>query len=767
MVQGSTSLHRCKGTWKTGWLATSRGANRRWIMPLYVAFIWHMHQPYYKGPLTGRYLLPWVRLHAVKDYLHMAEVLARYPRIHVTINVVPSLIIQLIEYVSGEAVDAAMDLGLKSRWDEEEKRYMLQNFFSINHERILNRYPPYRKLLDLRPYALADPDLFSASYYRDLVTWFNLAWIDPNKLESDPFLRELVERGQNFTRKDFEKLMDKHREIMAQIIPLYRELESKGQIELSTSPYYHPILPLLIDVRVARRPSPQLPLPSMPFAHPEDAEEQLRRAVGFHRSLFGHPPKGLWPPEGAVCQELIPLLVRQDFLWFASDEAILARSLGVNLERDEFGNLIDPHPLYQPYRVNVNGKTVFALFRDRVLSDRISFVYQHMDGEEAARDLVSRLHLAKDRLNDEENPYLVTIILDGENCWEYYEHNGDVFLNHLYAMLSEDSELECVTIREYLEKHGARREISELATGSWIGGNLETWIGEEDQNRAWEALAKVRQDLVNWQKNYPLADVEVLEKAWEAIYIAEGSDWFWWYYSRNISNQKHLFDQAFRSHLTGVYVALGLPIPEWLAQPILSVEARLEERKPSGYISPRLEASSQATSDWARAGYIQGGVSRGAMRKGRQVFKGLFYGYDPGCLYFRLEGEEPLDAYAITFYLATSGSDKVNWQFRHLDEKVEALNGTGLSWAVEIPPRGEEALLFKAEGQEVWRKVGEGLRVVRSPYVVEVALPFNSIGIGPGDNVSLVVAIIRGGEVVERLPDGGSLTFAIEENPLA
>jgi len=155
------------------------------------------------------------------------------------------------------------------------------------------------------------------------------------------------------------------------------------------------------------------------------------------------------------------------------------------------------------------------------------------------------------------------------------------------------------------------------------------------------------------------------------------------------------------------------------------------------------------------------------MRKGRQVFKGLFYGYDPGCLYFRLEGEEPLDAYAITFYLATSGSDKVNWQFRHLDEKVEALNGTGLSWAVEIPPRGEEALLFKAEGQEVWRKVGEGLRVVRSPYVVEVALPFNSIGIGPGDNVSLVVAIIRGGEVVERLPDGGSLTFAIEENPLA
>ena len=728
-------------------------------MPLYVAFIWHMHQPYYKDPLTGEYLLPWVRLHAVKDYLHMAEVLAQYPRIHVTVNVVPSLAVQLLEYARGEAVDAAMRLGLKGNWTAEEKRYMLENFFSINHEKILNRYPRYRKLLELKSQALSAPELFSNTYYRDLVTWFNLAWVDPNKLENDPTLRALVEKGARYTRRDFEKLMEKHREMTSRIVPLYRELEAKGQIELSTSPFYHPILPLLINVENARRPSPGLPLPSMPFAHPEDAEEQIRRAVEFHRSVFGRPPRGMWPSEGAVCRELIPIAARQGLRWLATDESILARSLGIAISRDEYGNLTDPRPLCRPYRVNANGRSVYVLFRERVLSDRIGFVYQHMPGKDAAEDLVSRLHLIRRRLNDDAHPCLVTVILDGENCWEYYEHNGDVFLHHLYGLLSEDPQIRCVTVSEYLEEFPDQPELPSLATGSWIGGNLETWIGEEAQNRAWDALARVRQDLVNWQNSFPLADVNVLDKAWESLYIAEGSDWFWWYYSRNVSAQEELFDRAFRGHLAGVYVALGLPVPEWLTVPITGPKP-LEERAPTGFVSPRIDASPQASAEWAKAGYVQAGMG-GAMRRGRQILRGLFYGYDPGSLYLRLEAQEELEDCSVILYLTTPRAGKVNWQFLNVDETVDVLNGVGLSWALEFPPRRNRAVLLKAYGQEVWKPAGEIHQVARSRHVLEAAVPLGMLDIKPGDTVSIMATVVEGARVVEKLPDYGPLTFTL------
>ncbi len=729
-------------------------------MPLYVAFIWHMHQPYYRDPVSGKYLLPWLRFHAVKDYLHMAEVLSQYPRIKATVNLVPSLLYQLLEYLSGEAVDPAMEMGLKEGWSQEEREYILTHFFSVNHERILNRFPPYRLLLELSSYARQAPHLFSDSYFMDLITWFNLAWTDPNKLEGDPFLRSLVEKGNNFSREDFAGLMEKHREIMAGIIPLYRELEAKGQLELSTSPFYHPILPLLINTENARRASPGLLLPSVTFSHPEDAEEQVRRAIGFHRSLFGHEPVGLWPSEGAVCPELVPILARKGIIWFATDEAILARTLNASLDRDQEGHLLNPEVLYRPYRVQIEGKSVAVLFRDRFLSDRIGFVYQHLDGYEAARDLVGRLLAIRDRLPPDK-PHLVTIILDGENCWEHYEHNGDVFLHNLYRMLSEEPEIECVRVRDFLEKFPPEETLTDLATGSWINGNLETWIGEEAQNRAWEALATVREDLVNWQKNYPLADIETLEKAWECIYRAEGSDWFWWYYSRNVSEQEQIFDQAFREHLAGVYTAIGLPVPEWLSYPIMKPIA-VVERAPSHFISPRLEASPQASSERARAGYVKGGAVGGSMRPSGQLLSGLYYGYDPGTLYLRIESNEPVDSIALSLYFVNPSADRMNWHFRRLDEKVEAVNGAGLAWALEVIPREPRALLFKAEGHEIWRLDREIANLARSEKVLELAIPLSYLGLDVGDTVGLIVIGEKEG-VLEKLPPFGPLLFTLRE----
>ncbi len=729
-------------------------------MPLYVAFIWHMHQPYYKDPISGKYLLPWLRLHAVKDYLHMVEVLSRYPRIKATINLVPSLLSQLLEYLSEGAVDPAMELGFKGEWSKEEKEYILAHFFSINHERFLNRYPPYRLLLDLSPYVRQAPHLFSDAYFRDLVTWFNLAWTDPNKIEEDAFLSGLVKKGSNFSAEDFAGLIEKHREIMASIIPLYRELEAKGQLELATSPFYHPILPLLIDIETARRASPGLQLPAVAFTHPEDAEEQIRKAIEFHRSLFGHEPTGLWPPEGAVCPELVPILARRGFNWFATDEAILACTLNVSLDRDHEGHLRDPEVLYQPYRVQIEGKSLVVLFRDRFLSDRIGFVYQHMDGYNAARDLVNRLLTIRDRL-PRGKPYLVTIILDGENCWEHYEHNGDVFLHNLYRMLSEEPEIECVRVKDFLERFPPRETLTALATGSWINGNLETWVGEETQNRAWEALAQVREDLVNWQRNYPLADLETLEIAWECIYRAEGSDWFWWYYSRNVSEQEHIFDQAFRGHLAGVYTAIGLPVPEWLSYPIMKPIA-VVERVPSHFISPRLEASPQAPSDWGRAGYLKGGPVGSAMRPSSQILKGLYYGYDPGTLYLRIESNEPVDSIALSIYFISPSAGKMNWRFRRPGEKAEAINGVGLAWALEIIPREPRALLFKAEGQEVWSLARELVNLARSEKVLELAIPLSYLGLKVGDTLGLIVVGEKEG-VLEKVPPFGPLLFTLKD----
>lgn len=728
-------------------------------MPIYVAFIWHMHQPYYKDPISGKYFLPWLRLHAVKDYLHMAEVLSRYPRVKATVNFVPSLLTQLLDYLKGDAVDPAMELGFKDDWSPEEKDYILSHFFSINRERLLNRYPGYRLLLELSPYVRQAPHLFSPAYFRDLITWFNLAWTDPNKVEEDNFLRGLAEKGSNFSREDFAGLMEKHREIMGRIIPLYRELEEKGQVELTTSPFYHPIIPLLINVENARRASPGLPLPPISFSHPEDAEEQIRRAVEFHRAVFGHEPVGFWPPEGAVCPELVPILVRIGLSWFATDEAILARTLKTSLERDADGHLRNPELLYKPYRVRVEGRTLTVLFRDRFLSDRIGFVYQHMDGYEAARDLVGRLLTIRERL-PKEKPHLVTVILDGENCWEHYEHNGDVFLHSLYRMLSEEPEIQCVRVRDFLEMFPPQETLTDLATGSWINGNLETWIGEEAQNRAWEALARVREDLVNWQKTYPLADLETLEKGWECLYRAEGSDWFWWYYSRNVSEQERIFDQAFRGHLAGVYTSIGLPVPEWLSYPITKAEAILE-RAPSHFISPRLEASPQASSEWARAGYVRGGTGS-TMRPSEQLLSGLYYGYDPGTLYLRIETCEPLDSLSLSIYFLSPSADKMNWQFRHLDERFEVVNGLGLAWALEIIPWELKAVLFKAEGQEVWRPVREVMNLARSEKVVELAVPLSHLGLKLGDSVGLVVTGERG-KILERIPPFGYLLFTLRD----
>ena len=731
--------------------------------PLYIAFVWHMHQPYYRDGQTGEYVLPWARLHAAKDYMHMAQVLAEYPAVHATFNLVPSLTVQLEEYAAGRAVDRVLALSVQDTWTPDDKAYLLANCFSISWDNIIRRYPRYWQLLQLREQGSDEATLFSDDYYRDLVAWFNLAWVDPNWLERDPLLRDLVAKDRNFSEGDVRTILAKQQEIAGLILPLYQELAARGQLELSVSPYYHPILPLVIDTSYAQRASAGLPLPAVPFAHPEDAAEQVRRAVDFYQQRFGHKPAGLWPSEGAVCPELVYYLGAEGVRWFASDEAILSESIGQWVQRDGFGHVTNPRLLYQPYCTPVGDCAPAAIFRDRTLSDRIGFVYKQFEGKQAAEDLVHRLHRIRELLDDPGQPYLVSIILDGENCWEGYEHNGDVFLQNLYRLLSNDPQLRPVTVSEYLDQHPPRASLANLYTGSWINHNLETWIGEAEQNQAWEYLARTRDRLVSWQREYALAEIDVLERAWEAIYIAEGSDWYWWYYSRNANEQDRLFDRTFRGHLASVYTTIGLPVPEWLGQPIAGRVAPAGTRPVSTYVSPHLSGGPTASLEWSGAGYVEPQPSTGAAQMGHTLFRRLYFGYNPADLFLRLELNEPLAGYQVAFYLAVPGLKKVNRRVRFGDTNPALeLSSVGLGWEIALPPPGQQLVLNRADGQEIWRPAATLGPTPRSDTAVELAIPLQRLGIKLGDTVEMVATLVKDNVLVEALPASDTLHISLK-----
>jgi alpha-amylase/alpha-mannosidase (GH57 family) len=734
--------------------------------PLYVAFLWHMHQPYYKDLTTGEYVLPWARLHGAKEYVHMAEVLAQYPTVKATFNFVPCLVEQILEYAHGEAVDRAMALSRQETWSDDDKAYLLSFFFNVNWERVIRRYPRYNQLLELRHQTQGDHRLLSQDFYRDLVAWFNLVWMDHVALENDPVLRTLVEKGRDFTREDIDLILGKQKDYLACVFPLYTALRDRGQIELTTSPYYHPILPLLIDSSAAHHASPSLLLPTNRFRHTEDATEQVRKAVEAHQAYFGRAPRGMWPSEGAVCPEMLAILARHGIGWLATDEAILARSLGVNIERDPYGHVNNPHLLYQPYAVSAESlspnQPLMAIFRDHTLSDRIGFVYQSMPGRDAAEDLLHRLHVIHKRLAGSDHPHLVSIALDGENCWESYPDYGDPFLHHLYKRLAEEETIRTVTVSEYLEEFPPQDTIHHLATGSWIGGNLETWIGEAEQNRAWEVLGRVREELVAWQNATPGAGFDVLETAWRQIYIAEGSDWFWWYYSRNVSGQDHLFDRTFRDHLADVYFAIGRPAPPWLAEPIQGLAVHQDYRAPSSYVMPHLAGSEEASLEWTGAGFLEPTASTGSMQRSEAIaLRRLYFGYNPTHLFFRVEAREAIGPYQVSIFLRVDSDGAEQLAFPSLEGEAP-LAPFGSNWRLDLLP-GLGAMLKLVSERGSWLELEAAVESAAGERVWEVSLPISVLGLHLKDQIDVAAALTRDGRIIEAIPSDALHSFRLLE----
>ena len=529
-----------------------------------VAIIWHMHQPYYRHPQTSEFVLPWVRLHASKDYLHMARLLQEFPGVKANFTMVPSLRDQLEDYAQGADDE---DIRLTMRTVEaallpEEKQHMLRRFFSIHHGNVIRRHDEYLRLLQLAMSAGSRAELLSDDYFVDLALWFNLAWIDPDDIRSDPRLEELRTRSRRFSREDVRYVISRQRSMASGVSHLYHRLERDGQVEILTTPYYHPILPLLIDSDVAARSDPDAILPDPPFRYPEDAAYQVEEAVASHQRSFGRRPRGVWPSEGSVSPEAADVIAAAGLEWFASDEGVLSRSIGVDLHRDEIGSLIEPWHLYRPYRLP-NGGT--AIFRDHVLSDRIGFAYGQMSPHDAVGDFLWKLERARERLPEDGGPFLATIVLDGENAWEGYPNNGNDFLRRLYGALEADDRFETVRVSEFLDRHPAKVELPPIHSGSWIEANYRVWIGEPSHAAAWKALERTRRFArAQWG-----GIREMPASVRKSLLVAEGSDWFWWYSSRNSSPEDAVFDQLFRANLEVIWWYAGSEPPEEIRTPLL------------------------------------------------------------------------------------------------------------------------------------------------------------------------------------------------------
>ncbi len=551
-----------------------------------VAFLWHQHQPYYPDDVTGENPMPWVRLHGVKDYYGMALHLLEFPEMRCTINLVPSLLLQLESYAQHGASDRFLDLSRipADGLTENDALFLLDHFFMGNAEHMIRPYPRYGELFQRRgadKHSARDAlRRFQERDLRDLQVWFNLTWIHPLAVERDEFLSGLRDKGRNFTESEKSALLEKHLAILKEVLPLHRRLADSGQIELTTTPYFHPILPLLLDKKLAREALPDLKLPHYTGGYPEDAAWHLRRAIEQHASLFGKPPRGLWPAEGSVCQSMLPLLAQHGIRWIATDEEILGASTHGFVSRDSKGHVRNPDRMYRPYKVKEGTAELDIVFRDHALSDLIGFHYQRSDPNQAAANFLTSLRGIGQCVHTAE-PALVSVILDGENCWEHYPGGGVAFLRCPLPGVYPDDQHQTDADRRLPPEVPAARCAA--ASVSPAAGSTTTLPSGSATRRTIPpgtpcigrastcARYPHRQPLAgNDQRNgamqYPPDAVE--EKAWEELYIAEGSDWFWWYGDEHTSAQDSLFDYLFRKHLQNVYLLLGDVPPPELARPI-------------------------------------------------------------------------------------------------------------------------------------------------------------------------------------------------------
>ncbi len=702
---------------------------------VYLAFLWHQHQPMYKNPVNGTYELPWVRLHATKDYYDMVAILDDFPNIKSNFNLVPSLIIQLEEYASGKAKDKFLDLTLKdaSALTDDEKVFILMNFFMANWENMIFPYNRYLQLLEKRGRQTNEAEVkrtlnyFKTEDFRDLQVWFNLTWMDPYWRKKDEFIDFLYNKERDFTEEEKAKLIQKQLEICGMVVQKHKEAQDRGQIEVSITPFYHPILPLVCDTNVAHQSAPAMKLPSKRFSHPEDANWHITNAVNFYESRFGKKPNGMWPSEGSVSNEAAALAADAGIKWIATDEAVL-----FNSAKDVNG---DRRFLFRPFNLSVDGRQINMLFRDHGLSDSVGFVYSKWNAEDAAEDFVNKIRNIGSFAGSNYDAPLVSVILDGENCWEYYKNDGWDFLTKLYEKLSNDPMIETVKISDYLEKFPPKNTLHDLTAGSWINGNFYIWIGHSEDNTSWDYLGNTRDFLVDFlEKNPSFKGSKEEAEAWQILYAAEGSDWNWWYGEDHSSSNDAIFDFIYRQHLIAIYKLFGQKPPDYLYNSIKNTLKKYHAVKPSSFIDPVIDGKVTSFFEWKNAGSYEVGHSGGSMHQVSTALKFFYYGFNMEKLFIRMD----------------------------LSDDISLKSLSDMTFHINIlkPVASKVFLSFDSEGKPTKFVLINGpdekaidMANVAMGKVIELAIPFNILNLPQDyDALEFAISVDKNNMEIERWP---------------
>lgn len=723
---------------------------------IHLVLLWHMHQPQYRDPESGRYVLPWTRLHALKDYYGMVEMLREFPNLHATFNVVPALGIQLEEYASGNFNEPWHSLAFKSAdgLNREDKAEILSRAFQVNHERLMSRWPRFVELYEWsRPASGAQALVtFTPRDWRDLQLLSQLAWMEESWFQKDELIARLSTKGKDYTESDKSALKDKQQELLRLVLPAYRDAASRGQIEISSTPFYHPILPLICDSDIARVANPATPLPRRAYRHPEDAREQLQLARQYHEKIFAAKPAGLWPSEGSVSDQALSIAAQEGFQWFGTDEGVLGRTLNVGFFRDSNGLPANAERLYKPLRVQLGANSITGLFRDHHLSDLVGFVYSRLDAKSAAADLHSRLRHLGEKVPG-NLPLTVSLFLDGENAWEYYPGNGREFLREFYGRIQSDPDFSALTASEAIAAAGEIPAASGIFPASWINANFDVWIGNSEDVAAWELLWDAREAygraLEARQKGRPGAPTETaLKHAHESLLAAEGSDWCWWFGPEHSTANDAEFDALFRKHLTGIYLALGQVAPEELAKPIKRRPEHAVQLAPTSLLRVKIDGRDTSYFEWLGSGLYSPERRGGSMHGRIYYLHELRYGF-----------EEERFCVRIDVFAEALGE---------LEDPEFRITLSGVEELIIVVKLGRGHIQeFSVEKDRVCLLNPKSIAEAAFDRILEVAIQRNQLNLKGQTKMKLGVALWHGGLPVDVLPAEGFLDVSFGEDNFA
>ena len=692
----------------------------------FVNLIWHQHQPLYPKDENGIVTRPWVRVHATKDYYDMAAMVADYEGLRVTFNLTPVLLLQLEDIVNGarDLYWVKTEIPADELTDEDEA-FILARFFDIN-PRIIDRFPRYRELRDLRDAGTE----YSTADWRDLQLLWNLGWTDPRFLATAP-LDDLVAKGRDFSEEDKAVLLGEHLRIVGEVVDIHTELWDAGAIEVTTTPLAHPILPLIGDTDQALVGDPSAIMPANRFREINDAVDHVVRGLDVAERILGTRPSGMWPGEGSVSQLVTPIWANQGVTWVATGEHVVGETLGVgSFTRDSNGTVQEADVLYRPYAAQHTRQPPLPMFfRDVELADRIGFEYSGSSAGAAADDFMGRLENIREQMDavGHDGLRVVTIVVDGENAWENYDNDGIDFLDALYTELTTTEWLRTVTPSELIAAFPDRFEpLPDVFPASWFQPNFATWIGEQQEAKAWDYLFEVRDDLRRAESE---VDAATYETAFQSMLFAEGSDWFWWYGSDQESGDDGYFDTAYRELLGQVYDALGRDRPSFIRVPIIPDPAQEPERTPEALVEVPIGSLDDAS--WDQGGLFDGDVP-------------LRWAFDAGNLYLRLDGSGGL---RTEVYLGVPAAEPVTGLSIGVpDEDDRQVLGFDATMVVRIEEDGtvllpERPTTTPEDVDELFAG-GTELDSGTDGTDVEFAVPLEALGaVGVGDRVSILAIV--------------------------